>query len=74
MHHLIACIFCGGDPTTDTFLLQTAIAGSVAAPWMLRGKVRDLVGKARRQARPTPGSDGRGYPDRESEDPSTSRR
>jgi hypothetical protein len=72
MHHLIACIFCGGDPTTDSFLLQTAIAGGVAAPWMLRGKVRNLIGRARDASQPTSESDGRSYPDPDGEEPPTS--
>jgi hypothetical protein len=48
MHHLVACIFCGGmDPNADSLLLQAAIAGGISAPWMLRSKLLALVSRVR---------------------------
>jgi hypothetical protein len=48
MHHLVACIFCGGmDPNADSLLLQAAIAGGISAPWMLRSKLLALVSRLR---------------------------
>jgi hypothetical protein len=48
MHHLVACILCGGmDPNADSLLLQAAIAGGITTPWILRGKVVALVSRLR---------------------------
>ena len=48
MHHLVACVFCGGmDPNADSLLLQAAIAGGISAPWMLRTKILALVSRLR---------------------------
>jgi len=48
MHHVIACMFCGGmDPNADSLLLQAAIAGGITAPWMLRTKLRAMVDRVR---------------------------
>ena len=48
MHHLVACIFCGGmDPNADSLLLQAAIAGGITAPWMLRAKILEFVARVR---------------------------
>jgi len=48
MHHVVACILCGGmDPNADSLLLQAAIAGGISAPWMLRNKLLGLVSRLR---------------------------
>jgi hypothetical protein len=48
MHHLVACIFCGGmDPNADSLLLQAAIAGGITTPWILRAKLLALVSRLR---------------------------
>ena len=48
MHHLVACIFCGGiDPNADSLLLQAAIAGGITTPWMLRNQLRALIKRLR---------------------------
>jgi len=47
MHHLIACVVCGGDPSTDSLLLQAAIAGGITTPWMLRNQLRALIKRLR---------------------------
>ena len=48
MHHLVACIFCGGmDPNADSLLLQAAIAGGITTPWILRTKLLALVSRLR---------------------------
>jgi hypothetical protein len=48
MHHLVACVFCGGmDPNADSLLLQAAIAGGITAPWMLRNRLRMLISRFR---------------------------
>jgi uncharacterized protein YgfB (UPF0149 family) len=48
MHHLIACMFCGGmDPNADSLLLQAAIAGGITTPWMLRNQLRALIKRLR---------------------------
>ena len=48
MHHVIACMFCGGmDPNADRLLLQAAIAGGITMPWMLRAKLRAMLDRVR---------------------------
>jgi len=48
MHHLVACMFCGGmDPNADSLLLQAAIAGGITTPWMLRNQLRALIKRLR---------------------------
>ncbi len=50
MHHVVACILCGGmDPNADSLLLQAAIAGGISVPWMLRSKLLALVSRLRGQ-------------------------
>ncbi len=58
MHHVVACIFCGGiDPTNDQLLLQAAIAGVITTPWVLRARLAAafdrIRGKRRDAAYPT---------------------
>jgi hypothetical protein len=51
MHHVIACVFCGGmDPNADSLLLQAAIAGGITMPWMLRAKLLALIARVRGKA------------------------
>ena len=55
MHQLVACVFCGADPATDSLLLQAAIAGGITTPWMLRRKVRATIARvlgSRRSSEP----------------------
>lgn len=48
VHHLVACMLCGGmDPNADSLLLQAAIAGGITAPWILRSKLQALVSRLR---------------------------
>jgi hypothetical protein len=48
MHHVVACILCGGmDPNADSLLLQAAIAGGITTPWILRSKLIALVARLR---------------------------
>lgn len=55
MHHLVACVVCGGiDPNADSLLLQAAIAGGLTAPWMLRAKLLAFVARMRGRT-PAPG-------------------
>jgi hypothetical protein len=50
MHHLVACIFCGGmDPNADSLLLQAAIAGGITTPWVLRNRLRMLISRFRQR-------------------------
>jgi hypothetical protein len=48
MHHLVACIFCGGmDPNADSLLLQAVIAGGITTPWVLRNRLRMIISRFR---------------------------
>lgn len=76
VHHLVACMLCGGmDPNADSLLLQAAIAGGITAPWILRSKLQALVSRLRGRG-PAAGLDDAAcplpYPD--DEEPPTSER
>ena len=48
MLSVIACGICGGDPATDTMLVNAAVAGAVSMPGLSRqdhGRDRRLRGK-----------------------------
>ena len=53
MDHLIACGMCGGDPTTDSMLLNAAIAGVIGMPWFFRDKLAVAVNRMRGIAEPS---------------------
>jgi hypothetical protein len=74
MHHLIACVFCGGDPSTDSLLLQAAIAGGITTPWMLRSKLRAMIGRLRGGRTSGETYDACPLPDDEDAEPPTSAR
>jgi hypothetical protein len=70
MHHVIACIFCGGmDPNSDSLLLQAAIAGGITAPWILRDKLRAMIARARGKAQPKSDADACPLPTEDAEQP-----
>jgi hypothetical protein len=35
----IACAICGGDPATDTMLVNVALAGVIGLPWMFKDRI-----------------------------------
>jgi hypothetical protein len=74
MHHVFACLFCGGDPATDNLLLQAAIAGGITTPWMLRSKLRAMIGRVRGGRRSDEAYEACPLPDPEDVEPPTSAR
>ena len=50
MLSVIGCAICGGDPATDTMIVNAAVAGALSMPWLLRDRIaavaRRLRGKA----------------------------
>jgi hypothetical protein len=55
-HLVIACGVCGGDPYTDTMLVNAAIAGVLGAPWFFRDRIARMVRHLRGRPEPTPES------------------
>ena len=47
MDLVIACGMCGGDPATDSMLLQVALAGVLSVPWFFRDKLAILARRTR---------------------------
>lgn len=43
MDLITACAICGGDPATDTMLVNAAIAGVMSVPWVYRGRIMGVV-------------------------------
>ena len=39
----MACAICGGDPATDTMLVNAAIAGAMSVPWIFRDRIMVVV-------------------------------
>jgi hypothetical protein len=75
MHHVVACIFCGGMyPNADSLLLQAAIAGGISAPWMLRSKLLALVSRLRGRRAAADPEDACPLPYPEDTEPPTSER
>ena len=50
MHLIIACALCGGDPTTDTMLVSSAIAAVLSGPILFRSQMADVIRRLRGQA------------------------
>ena len=47
MELLVACGLCGGDSATDGFLLQSALAAVISAPYLLRSQFSSAWRRAR---------------------------
>ena len=47
MDLFFACGMCGGDPTTDGLLLQSALAAVISAPYLLRSQISSAWRRAR---------------------------
>ena len=47
MELVVACGLCGGDPATDSFLLQSALAAVISAPYLLRSQIAAVWRRAR---------------------------
>jgi hypothetical protein len=39
MFSVIACAICGGDPATDTMIVNAAVAGAISMPWLFRDRI-----------------------------------
>ena len=52
MDLLVACGLCGGDPTTDTMLVQAGIAGVLSMPWMFRDRIASTLRRIRGGTQP----------------------
>jgi len=48
MLSVIACGICGGDPATDTMLMQMALAGAISMPLFFRERAHRFVRRLRR--------------------------
>ena len=55
MIEIVACAICGGDPATDTMMINAAIAGGMSIPFFFRDRLavtaRRILG--RREDEPT---------------------
>jgi hypothetical protein len=49
MHLIVACAICGGDPTTDTMLVSSAIAAVLSGPILFRSQMVDAIRRLRGQ-------------------------
>ena len=47
MLSVIACGICGGDPATDTMLVNAAVAGAVSMPWIFRDRITAVIRRLR---------------------------
>ena len=47
MDLIVACGVCGGDPATDSFVLQSALAAVISAPYLLRSQISAVWRRAR---------------------------
>ncbi len=47
---VIACAICGGDPATETMIVNAAVAGALSVPWLFRDRIVAVV--RRRRGRP----------------------
>lgn len=47
MLSVIACAICGGDPATDTMLVQAALAGALSVPFIFREHAYRVVRRLR---------------------------
>ena len=47
MDLIIACGICGGDPATDSYVLQSAVAAVISAPYLLRSQISAVWRRAR---------------------------
>ena len=47
MHSLIACGICGGDPATDTMIVNAAVAGALSMPWLFRDRIAAVARRLR---------------------------
>ena len=47
MDLIVACGVCGGDPATDSLLLQSALAAVISAPYLLRSQISAVLRRAR---------------------------
>jgi hypothetical protein len=44
---MIACAICGGDPATDTMLVNAALAGVLGLPWMFKDRIFSVARRLR---------------------------
>lgn len=47
MFSVIACGICGGDPATDTMIVNAAVAGAVSMPWIFRDRIAAVARRLR---------------------------
>jgi hypothetical protein len=47
MLSIVACAICGGDPATDTMLVNAAVAGVLSVPWIFRDRFAAIVRRIR---------------------------
>lgn len=42
-----ACVVCGGDPAVDSMLINGAISGALATPWIFRTQLAAVIRQVR---------------------------
>ena len=47
MLSVIACAICGGDPATDTMIVNAAVAGALSMPWLFRDRIASVARRLR---------------------------
>ena len=47
MLQLVACVVCGGDPAVDSMLINSAISGALATPWIFRTQLAAVMRRVR---------------------------
>ena len=50
MIQLVACAICGGDPAVDSMLLNGAISGAIAMPWIFKAQISAVFTRLRGRA------------------------
>ena len=52
MLSVIACAICGGDPATDTMIVNAAVAGALSMPWLFRDRIAAVARRLRGKSEP----------------------
>ena len=47
MLSVIGCAICGGDPATDTMIVNAAVAGALSMPWLFRDRITAVARRLR---------------------------
>ena len=51
MLSVIGCAICGGDPATETMIVNAAVAGALSMPWLFRDRIAAVTRRIRGKAR-----------------------